>query len=568
MKLPRYLPLLLFFIVACGLITPEQATPTATSGSAAATPPPTPVPSTLSPSPSPPLPLPPTNTAIPDDLSVNAAQFFLYPTATIYAGDQVTFQVFPYVPEELDSMNVELQIWVDEQMVVDGRLTGRNLNGDAVGVYEWVWDTTGLIGEHAVEVRLDPRDRLISGDENGDNNSLLVVVEVQTPVSAAATWVSVATQYANVYAISGTAAARDLPYLSGEVDRAIQQAIDTLQETPRQTYEIYFVDRVVGQGGYTSSVITISYLDRMYAGGGLYEVLVHETIHLLDQQIAPNRITFFAEGIAVWATGGHYKPENLDRRAAALLQTDYFLSLGDLINNFYPAQHEVSYLEAASFFKYLVDQYGWDRVRDFYATLDTRGTADQAEAVSQHLQRHFSKSLGQMEQDWLAYLTRQSWNSTDLTDLVTTIRFYDTMRRYQNRYDPTAYYLTAWLPYPPSARERGLTADFLRSPTANMNVALETMLVSADQALRSGDFNRANVLLDSVNRVLDNDGAFLDPLASDYWQLVQSAAALGYDVQRITIIGNRATVLITEPGNPQLLSLQFSLNNQGWTLVQ
>ena len=124
MKLPRYLPLLLFFIVACGLITPEQATPTATSGSAAATPPPTPVPSTLSPSPSPTLPLPPTNTAIPDDLSVNAAQFFLYPTATIYAGDQVTFQVFPYVPEELDSMNVELQIWVDEQMVVDGRLTG------------------------------------------------------------------------------------------------------------------------------------------------------------------------------------------------------------------------------------------------------------------------------------------------------------------------------------------------------------------------------------------------------------------------------------------------------------
>ena len=106
-------------------------------------------------------------------------------------------------------------------MVVDGCLTGRNLHGDAFGVYEWVWDTTGLIGEHAVEVRLDPRDRLISGDENGDNNSLLVVVEVQTPVSAAATWVSVATQYANVYAISGTAAARDLPYLSGEVDRAI-----------------------------------------------------------------------------------------------------------------------------------------------------------------------------------------------------------------------------------------------------------------------------------------------------------------------------------------------------------
>ena len=480
----------------------------------------------------------------------------------------MTFQVFPYVPDELDSNHVELQIWVDEQLVVDSRLTGRNLNGDAVGVYEWVWDTTGLVGEHAVEVQLDPRDKLIRGDEDATNNTLLVMVAVQTPVSAAATWVSVATQYANVYAISGTAAARDLPFLSGEVDRAIQQAIDTLQETPRQKYEIYFVDRVVGQGGYTSSVITISYLDRMYAGGGLYEVLVHETIHLLDQQIAPNRITFFAEGIAVWATGGHYKPENLDRRAAALLQTEYFLSLDDLINNFYPAQHEVSYLEAASFFKYLVDQYGWARVRDFYATLDTRSSAERAEGVSQHLQRHFGKSLEQLEQDWLAYLARQPWNSTDLTDLMTTIRFYDTMRRYQNGYDPTAYYLTAWLPFPPAARERGLTADFLRSPIAPVNVTLETMLVSADQALRSGNFNRANVLLDSVNRVLDNEGTFLDPLSADYWELVQSAAALGYEVQRITIDGNQATVLITEPGDPQLLSLQFSLNNQGWTLVQ
>lgn len=151
---------------------------------------------------------------------------------------------------------------------------------------------------------------------------------------------------------------------------------------------------------------------------------------------------------------------------------------------------------------------------------------------------------------------------------MTTIRFYDTMRRYQNGYDPTAYYLTAWLPFPPAARERGLTADFLRSPIAPVNVTLETMLVSADQALRSGNFNRANVLLDSVNRVLDNEGTFLDPLSADYWELVQSAAALGYEVQRITIDGNRATVLITEPGDPQLLSLQFSLNNQGWTLVQ
>ena len=124
------------------------------------------------------------------------------------------------------------------------------------------------------------------------------------------------------------------------------------------------------------------------------------------------------------------------------------------------------------------------------------------------------------------------------------------------------------MPYPPTARERGITADLLRHPTAEVNVTLEAMLVSADLALRDGDFNRSNVLLDSVNRVLDNDGAFLDPLASDYWQLVQSAAALGYEVHRLTINGNQATALVTTTTDYRLKAAQFTLNYQGWTLMQ
>ncbi len=568
MKVLRYYPLLLFLLLACGLTNQATETPVPVMETAAATPSTQP---TLSPTLPDPTPSPqpsPTNTLPPTDLAINTDDFFYYPAPEIYTGERVTFQVFPFVPDQLNPSDVEVMIKVDGQAILDNRLTGSNLNGDAVGLYEWAWDTTGLLGEYEIEVILDPRDRLVNGDENPDNNVYTLVVQVQPPAAAAATWVSVETSYAHIYAISGTAAARDLPFLSGEVDRAIQQAIDALDETPQKKYEFYFLDRVVGQGGYASSVIAISYLDRNYAGGGLYEVLVHETIHLLDQQFAPNRITFFAEGVAVWATGGHYKTENLDRRAAALLQTGLFVPLTDLINDFYPAQHEVSYLEAASFFSYLVNQFGWERTRDFYATLDTRGAASQAEGVSHHLQNHFHKSLTQLETEWLNYLGRQPWNSTDVADLATTVRFYDTMRRYQNQYDPTAYYLTAWLPYPPAARERGITADLLRHPTAEVNVTLEAMLVSADVALREGDFNRANVLLDSVNRVLDNDGAFLDPLASDYWRLVQSAAALGYEVHRLTINGNQATALVTTTTDYRLKAAQFTLNYQGWTLMQ
>ncbi|MCL4868520.1 MAG: hypothetical protein KJ063_06120 [Anaerolineae bacterium] len=568
MKFRILIPLLCFFLLACGLISPTVVTPVPITPVAAATPFLFPSPSAIFLEPTPTIAPPPTLTLVPTDLSITEDHFFIYPVAEIYAGERVTFQVFPFVPEQLNPHDVELVILVEGTTLVDHRLSGRNLNGDAMGLFEWVWDTTGLDGEYEIEVILDPRGRIIIGDENLDNNSLTVTVTVQPRSAPPASWVSIETNYAILYAISGTAAERDLLFLSGEIDRAIQQAMDILQETPQRKYEFYFINRVIGQGGYASSVITISYLDRHYAGKGLYEVLMHEAIHLLDQQFAPNRLTFWAEGIAVWGTGGHYKPENLDRRAAALLQTTYYVPLAELINNFYPAQHEVSYLQAASFFGYLVRQYGWPQVKTFYGSMDTRGALNQAEAVSLHLQTHFGKTLPQLEEEWLAYLSRQPWNSQDLNDLLTTIRFYETMRRYQNLHDPTAYYLTAWLPYPPAARERGITADLLRQPIAEVNVTLESMLVSADLALREGDFGRANVLLDSVNRVLDNDGAFLDPLAADYWRLVQAAAALGYEVQRISINGSQATVLITEPNSPHLVSLQFRLNNQGWMLAQ
>jgi hypothetical protein len=44
--------------------------------------------------------------------------------------------------------------------------------------------------------------------------------------------------------------------------------------------------------------MVVSYVDRRYAGGGLHELLVHEATHILDQQFAPQRISFLAEGLA------------------------------------------------------------------------------------------------------------------------------------------------------------------------------------------------------------------------------------------------------------------------------
>ena len=150
-----------------------------------------------------------------------------------------------------------------------------------------------------------------------------------------------------VHVVSETAAYRDLSSLLIEVENAFQHSSAILSEPINKKYDVYLVNRVIGQGGYAGNSMVVSYLDRHYASTGLQQVLIHEAVHLLDRQFAPGRITFLAEGVAVWASGGHYKPENIEQRAAALLEIDRYIPLSALIDDFYPVQHEIGYLQAA-----------------------------------------------------------------------------------------------------------------------------------------------------------------------------------------------------------------------------
>ena len=182
MKFPYRFLLLMLLLVACNATAPGNETPptsTVQTPVATLTSPPLITPLPASPTPE----FPPTNTLPPVDLAIESQHFFLYPAPEIYTGDQVTFQVFPFVPEQLNPADVEVQIRVDGQIVMDSHLTGRNLNGDAVGVYEWVWDTTGLTGEHQINVELDPRDRLIQGDEDAANNELIRIITIDLAVA-------------------------------------------------------------------------------------------------------------------------------------------------------------------------------------------------------------------------------------------------------------------------------------------------------------------------------------------------------------------------------------------------
>lgn len=504
------------------------------------------------------------------DVAIVPADVHLYPVAQIYAGERVTFRLNPSVSDELAPRVVGVEIEINGEEVVDGSLGGwSSFSNEAFGFYQWVW--TAEPGVHSVRVTLDPENKLEEPDE-GNNSAEITFVVPETTI-AKDVWEAEFTDSATVYFISGTDAHRDKEKLLALVESAVQKAASTLGVTPEKRVTVYFIDRVIGQGGYAGSSMVISYLDRNYSGGGLYEVLVHESIHVLDDQfVNADDIRFLTEGLAVWGAGGHYKLENLDARAGGLLldTQNRYVPLRELVDNFYPAQHEVSYLQGGGFVNFLVETYGWEAVKEMYANSGRRDGESPATALDRTLSTYFNKSLEQLETDWHVYLQGVARSAEDALDLELTIKFYDVMRDYQKAHDPTAYFRYAWLPAPDVLREQNITAELTRNPEKEVNRVYETMLDAADRALRDGDFAQAGAILDSVSRSLEMD-KFNDPLAQNYVSLVQLADEQGLVAENITFSTvdgvQLAEVRATDSAN-QLIELTYNLDGQNWVSGQ
>lgn len=535
-------------------------------------------PPTEPPSPIPPSPVPPSPTFIPEptdasDLSINPSDVVLYPVPDIYSGDKVTFQILPVVPPSIPVTDVVAAVLVDGVEVARGPLDRRNWNGQAEGVFEWAWDTADLTGDYQVEVILDPDDLIQAGDEDPLNNTAALTTTVKivagtaARMEAAATWETTSINCCDVHVVSNTAAARDLPTLLPLLESAVQTAANRLGEQPSRKLQVYFIDRVLGQGGFAGTDMVVSYVDRRYAGGGLYELLVHEAAHIIDQQFAPRRISFLAEGLAVWASGGHYKAEDLTERSAALLQLGRYIPLTQLVNDFYPVQHEVGYLEAAGFVGFLIDRGGWNTFKNFYTDVVADDGPTLAEALDVNLQRYYGASLTGLESEWLAALKSQTPRPEAVADLATTIRYYDIARHYQELYDPTAFFLNAWLPHPTEVRQFGNPADLTRRPKTDLNITLELMLAVADSALRAGDYSRANVMLDSVQNILNNNGAIIDPMATSYYKIVQAAQEYGYELHEVDLQGTSARAIATQAPSVRLTSLVMEQRGPVWVIL-
>jgi hypothetical protein len=422
-----------------------------------------------------------------------------HPDGSLYVSDQVSLEVLAPAGVELQDRRVTVRVSAPIRAALGEQdFQPYGIGGRYQATFLWVWDTSRLApGEYHLDFAIQPA---------GPSWTETVVLQPQGELPAPqpdARWETAESNCCVLHYISGTAAARDIPLLLLEADAQARSAMQKMGVAFAEPIQITLLNRVLGHGGFAGSEIYISYLERNYAGSDFQRVLHHEMIHILDARLGGElRPALFVEGLAVYLTGGHFKAEPLLSRAATLLELGGYLPLVSLADQFYTSQHEIGYLEGAALIQYMVGRWGWQAFWDFNRDIHPQPGARQADAIDAALRQHYGLTFLQLEQRFLGELRRQHVNPDLRDDLRLTVRYYEAVRRYQQQLDPSAYFLTAWLTDGPEMRQRGIVADFLRHPSAPLNVELESLLVAVDHHLRQGHYDRAEKTVAAVEKQL------------------------------------------------------------------
>jgi hypothetical protein len=420
-----------------------------------------------------------------------------HPDGPLYVGDKVSFEVLG--ANKADIPGQAVRISQVDKILGEEEIKPFGMGGRHEATFYWVWDTQGLeAGTYTLTFSLLP------GEFQWDEKfTLLPAADVPSP-EPNARWESVDTNCCVIHYISGTDAERDLETLKTMVDAQAADVESRFGAKINGKIPITFLPRVLGHGGFTSDGIYVSSLHQNYAGSTTQQVTHHEMVHWLDGQQDNNlRPAILQEGLAVYLSDGHFKKEPILPRAAALIDLGWYIPLDQLADSFYISQHEIGYIEAAALISYLITTFGRTEFNNFYRDIHSTPGDSQAKALDSALQTHFEMSLVHLEKSFTVFLRQQTVDDAIRTDLRLTVAFYDTVRRYQRELVPSAYFLNAWLPNVPEMRQRGIVADLLRTPKSAINQQIESLLVSGDANLRSGNYTAAEADIRTVNVMLD-----------------------------------------------------------------
>ena len=558
----KFFPLITLLLIACN-ITSLIATPTPTPTSVR-----TPT-ATLTPTAA------PTATATPSlnakrDLYIESSDILIHPDGAIYSGDIVSVEAIVHDGAKMNLRGFAVELYIDSKLITRERASGHGIGQRLEASFEWAWRTTGLGGAHTIQIVIDSDDKIKIGDEDPTNNTASLTVNVQPrsdlPFNELnAKWIRSESECCIFNYIANSPAARDIESIKTRTGDSVAFVESRLGRKRSTKLVFNFIDRVLGHGGFAGDTMTITYMDRDYPAGSFSNVVRHETAHILGRALGKERPTIIEEGFATYITGGHFKPEPFAPRVAGLVALDRYIPLAQLADNFYPSQHEIGYLESAGLIEYLVNTYGWEKFVTLLGAFQK--TRNESTMLDAGLRFTYSKKLSEIESDYLAYLRTQTdprWTR----DIENTIRYYDIVRLYQKKFDPSAYYLSAWIPDIDRAVRYGITADYQRHPRAPRHIAIETMLIEADRGIDSGDYDLAERILNALTKVLAADGDLtVDSLSADYLEIVKQILASGYEPQRITLKDNAAIIIAQRNNAPlPLIQLQLTRLNGVWTL--
>jgi hypothetical protein len=491
-----------------------------------------------------------------------------HPDGGLYVGDLVSLEVIAPDDFTVEGAEVLVEIESIEPVILGPLAFGRyGIAGRNQATFMWAWDTSGLSsGEYTLTFTVTQQE--VTWDE-----TITLLPESQLPPPEPdAYWLSMQNECCTFHYISGTAAEHDLQELMDITDEQAWLAAGRFGIDFSDPITITLMPRVLGHGGFAGREIYISYLDRNYAGDSYPMVVHHEMVHILDARLGGEyRPTLFVEGVAVYLTGGHFKPEPLLPRAATMLENGIYIPLLELADNFYPSQHEIGYLQAGSLVEFMVATWGWDGFSSFYRSMLSPENGSPSHSIDLALQENFGITLSVLEELFLDELRQIPMIPELKADVRLTIDYYDTVRRYQQSLDPSAYFMTAWLPNIEEMRQRGILADLLRHPSRPGNVALESIFVQADQHLRAGDYSQVDIHLQAINAVLDALDEF-DPypferhsLAGDHYAITLILLKEGYELISAEIENENARVQAGIPGG-QPIFLQLVKDDSQWQL--
>ncbi len=465
--------------------------------------------------------------------------------------ETITFEVEAQVPPERGV--AEVLLWYDTEAGHQVRHLGGSPQDRVHFSYTLDVEAEGLTRTVTTTHELDywwlVRDTAGDTVRAGDTVLLPPVLQVlvvtpapEPPVDF--TWVVSQSQHFEYYYVKDTAAQRDLPGLAALAEASLGRITTVLEMEFDGLMRIYFVPRIFWQGGaaYGDKVQLISYLDRNYTGIQTWSYFTHEGTHALAQDLlqpkdenggGPDGV--LVEGLAVWASDGHYRREPIDAWAAAVTESDEFIPLAELrAGPFYEFQHEISYLESASFVKFLVERYGLERLKELYGQATSDPERDEA-----LLQQLYAKSYAELDAEWLAYVSGLEPTETQAETWWLKVRAFDLMRRYETELDPDARYL------PPRAPPDWMSDTlkiFLGRANEPVNVVLETALIAVQDRLFGGDPEGAEALLDDVEAALDAGGSLDRPALQARREIVDLVAAQDRAVLRADAGAYRATL--------------------------